>query len=68
MEKWEFVEPSSAMEEGGQRIYPVTLEGITLKDRADVYFSSGAFWRASKAQRCSTSASIGERQGEELWR
>lgn len=53
------MERSSAME--GQRICPVTLEGITLKDRVGVYFSSGALWRASNVQRCSTSARTGER-------
>lgn len=58
------MEPSSALEEGGQRICPVTLEEMTLKDRAGVYFSSGALWRVSNVQRYSVSARTGEKQGK----
>lgn len=55
---------SIVMGKDGERICPVALEGITLKDRAAVCFSSAALWRVSNAQRYSTSARTGrDRRG-----
>lgn len=55
--------PAQAQVRDTKRICLVSFEGIILKDRAGVCFSSGALWGAGNAQRCSMSVSAGERQG-----